>query len=246
MSIDVRATGYHYFGWTWRGCWQGQVAGEIKFDSDVDGCLHLSGQVKKNEVIANIRRDVGQIFLELSVFGHFELFGITGETLLENAAAPHVLNPALKSHLAKLKCAETAPTFERMELMATVLSELPKHNVPEGMKAAVGHMDAADGDIRISDMLAGLGIAERQFRTEFKRLIGLTPKAFCNTLRINRAVNQLLQRNAGDLADVAAQTGFSDQAHFTRAFSDFLGAAPRRYIEDIEVTLARFLGQSRQ
>ena len=45
MVVDVRATGYHYFGWVWRGLWRGKVDGETHFDSDIDGPFHLSGQV---------------------------------------------------------------------------------------------------------------------------------------------------------------------------------------------------------
>lgn len=245
MSPGVRATGYHYFGWIWRGRWQGQVNGKIRFDSDIDGPLHLSGQVKKAEVIAKMQRDVGQIFLEFSALGHFQLLGITGETMLEEAHAPHVLNPALKPHFKKILLAENISISARMELLANVLSHLPKHSVPEGIVAAIERIEAVDGDIRITDLIKELGLTERKFRTDFKMLIGLTPKSFCKTLQINRALNHLLMSNGGDLAGIAAQTGFSDQAHFTRAFSDFLGKTPGGYLENIEVTLARFMGQSR-
>ncbi|MGL1922595.1 MAG: AraC family transcriptional regulator [Hyphomicrobiales bacterium] len=246
MSPDVHATGYHYFGWIWRGRWQGQVNGEIRFDSDNDGPLHLSGQVKKAEVIAKMQRDVGQIFLEFSALGHFQLLGITGERMLEDAQAPHLLNPALKPHFEKILEAENISISARMALLTDVLSHLPKHSVPKGIIAAIELIEAVDGDIRIANLINELGLTERKFRTEFKMLIGLTPKSFCKTLQINRALNQLLMSNGGNLAGIAVQTGFSDQAHFTRAFRDFLGNSPRGYLENIEVTLARFVGQSRQ
>ncbi len=247
MLVDVRATGYHYFGWIWRGSWQGMVNGEIRFDSDIDGRVHLSGQVINREVVARMQRDVGQIFLEFTALGHFQLLGLTGEQMLEDAQAPQVLNPALKSHLDKLLLStENLPAIARMELMADVLSQMPKQPIPAGIETALKRIEAVDGNIRISDLMVDLGLAERKFRTDFKLLIGLTPKAFCKTLQINLALNQLLMNNGGDLAGVAAQTGFSDQAHFTRAFRDYLGKAPREYLGDVEVTLARFVGQSRQ
>lgn len=246
MLVDVRATGYHYFGWVWRGSWQGQVNGDTLFDSDIDGPFHLSGQVAKKEVVARMQRDIGQIFLEFSALGHFQLFGITGTAMLEKACAPHVLNVALAPHLEKLRTIGNKSANTRLGLMADVLYQLPKHTISQGIIDATTRMESVDGDIRISDLLDELGLAERKFRTDFKRLIGLTPKAFCDTLRINRALNQVLMNNAGDLADVAVQTGFADQAHFTRAFSDYLGNAPRKYLEDIESTLARFVGQSRE
>ncbi len=245
MAVDVRATGYHYFGWVWRGRWQGEVDGETLFDSDVDGRLSLTGQIGKSVVTARMQREIGQIFLEFSALGHVQLLGITGAQVLKNPKAPHVLNPALAPHMEKILKAKDMPIDARMGLMADVLSRLPKHSVPDAMILAIDRMEAADGNIRISEIVTEIGLAERKFRTDFETLIGLTPKIFCKTLQLNRAFNQLLMDNGGDLAGVAAQSGFSDQAHFTRAFGDFMGKAPAAYLEDVEATLARFVGQSR-
>lgn len=246
MTVDVRATGYHYFGWVWRGRWRGLVNGETRFDSDIDGPFHLSGQVAKSEIIARMQRDIGQIFLEFTALGHFQLLGITGARMLEDAVAPQSLIPDLGPHLKKLQDAKCVSLSRRIELLAEVLSELPIHVVPDGISAVLERMEAADGVIRIAELLAELGLAERQFRNDFKALTGLTPKGFCKTLQINQALNQLLLSNGGDLAGVAAQTGFADQAHFTRAFRTFLGKAPVSYLGNIDATLARFVGQSRK
>jgi AraC-like DNA-binding protein len=246
MKVDVRATGYHYFSWVWRGRWQGEVNGETRFDGDFDGRISLNGQFGKAEVIARMQRDVGQIFLEFSALGHFQLLGITGAQAQQNPKAPQALNPALKPHMQRMLAAKNMCLGARMELMADVLSPLPKHTVQDGIIKAVERMETADGDIRISKLVGELGLAERKFRTDFETLIGLTPKTFCKTLQLNRAFNQLLMNNGGDLAGVAAQAGFSDQAHFTRAFGDFLGKTPVAYLKDVEATLARFVGQSRQ
>lgn len=242
MEIDVRATGYHYLGWIWRGRWQGGVNGKINFDSDVDGPFTLTGQVMKNHVTAHMQREVGQIFLEFTALGHFQLLGISG---VHNAYDPQILNPKLKAHFEKLTGAAGMTTAARMASMADVLSALPKHPVPNGFAAAVAQMEAVNGNIRISKLTSELGLPERQFRTGFEKLVGLTPKAFCRTLQINQAFNHLLMNNGGDLAGVAARSGFSDQAHFTRAFGEFLGKAPIGYLKDVEATLRRFVGQSR-
>ena len=246
MLVDVCATGYHYLGWVWRGRWQGIVNAKTRFDSDIDGPLHFSGQVTKSEISAGFQRDIGQIFLEFTAVGHFQLLGITGARMLEDAVAPHILNPALKPHLETIIGAGDLPTSARMQLLADVLSQLPKHVVSDKIITAVERIEAADGDIRIADLVDELGLAERQFRTDFKTLIGLTPKSFCKALQINQALNHFLVSNGGDLAGVAAETGFSDQARFTRAFRDFLGKSPGGYLKNVETTLARFAGQSRQ
>jgi AraC-like DNA-binding protein len=243
MTVDVYATGYHYLGWIWRGRWMGDVNGKTSFDSDSDGPLIISGQIKKNAVSVRMQREIGQIFLECTALGHFQMLGIRG---LDNAFAPETLNPALAPHFQRLSKAKDLDVTARLALMADVLSALPKHDVSKDIVAAIDRIEAAHGDIRIATLVDEFGLAERQFRAEFESLTGLTPKAFCKTLQINHAFNQLLMTNGGDLAGIAAQSGYSDQSHFTRAFGEFLGEAPTAYLRDVEATLARFVGQSRR
>lgn len=69
----VRVTGYHYFGWIWRGRWQAQVGEETLFDSENDGPFHFSGQVAQREITARLQRDIGQVFLEFAALGHLQI-----------------------------------------------------------------------------------------------------------------------------------------------------------------------------
>jgi len=245
MSVEVRPTGYGYLGWTWRGTWQADVNNERIFDTDEDGPLHLTGQIRKSEVGVRFLGNIAQIFLEFTALGQFELLGILGADMAENAVAPQKLNPALNPYLASIFGAGEVSVAARIELLASALSGLPKHTVPTEMVAAVSRMEAADGDIKIAALVRDMDMSERKFRSEFFRLIGLSPKAFCKVLQINRAFNQILQSKGGNLADVALEAGFSDQAHFSREFCAFLGNAPQRYLKNIEATLERFVGHSR-
>ena len=246
ITIDVRGSGYHYLGFVWRGRWQGQVDGLICFDSDIDGRIHLSGQVSTADVFAKMSGNFGHIVLEFTALGHFQLLGIDGQSLINDAKAPQLLNVHLGTYLEKIEAPKYDTNVANLDLIAEVLSQIPKHSVADDILQALNHIEAADGNVRMSALLAQLGLPERKFRDDFKRLIGLTPKAFCKTLQVNKALNQLIVNNGGDLAGISTDAGFSDQAHFTRAFSEFLGDSPARYLKNIEATLARFLGQSRQ
>lgn len=243
MTVDVRATGYHYLGWLWRGDWLGTVNGETAFDSKTDGPLILTGQIGKRVVTSRWQGDIGQIYFEFTALGRYQLLGSKG---MHSASAPQVLNPALAPYFERVFEAEDLTTTARITLLADVLSALPKHPVPDDIAAAIERIEAVDGKIRIAELVREIGLSDRQFRAVFEKLTGLSPKAFCKTLQINRAFNQLLVNNGGDLAGIADQSGFSDQAHFTRVFGDFLGKAPLAYLENVEATLARFLGQSRK
>ncbi|MES2938681.1 MAG: AraC family transcriptional regulator [Pseudomonadota bacterium] len=59
----------------------------------------------------------------------------------------------------------------------------------------------------------------------FVREAGLSPHAYRQQARVRRAV-QLL-RAGGSIADASAETGFADQAHFTRVFKQLIGVTPK-------------------
>jgi|GEM_PF-4505440 len=106
MQVQVGATGYNYFGWTWRGAWQANMNGVQIFDTDTDGPLHMTGQVRKSDVYVRLHRDIATMFLEFTALGHFQLLGVTGAQLAESATAPEQLNPALKPAMEKIRAAQ--------------------------------------------------------------------------------------------------------------------------------------------
>ena len=66
----------------------------------------------------------------------------------------------------------------------------------------------------------------RLLRT-FRKQIGLPPHAYLNQIRINQARRLLM---AGySIADVATETGFTDQSHLHRHFKKMLGITPGQY-----------------
>lgn len=61
----------------------------------------------------------------------------------------------------------------------------------------------------------------------FQKTVGLTPHAYLNQIRIELAM-QLL-REGKTISEVAFDTGFSDQSHFTRNFKLMMGVTPGQF-----------------
>ncbi|WP_221469543.1 helix-turn-helix domain-containing protein [Cohnella nanjingensis] len=55
----------------------------------------------------------------------------------------------------------------------------------------------------------------------------MPPHAYQSLLRVNYAQTQLARRRP--IAEAAAEAGFYDQSHFTKAFAGFVGATPLKY-----------------
>ena len=72
-----------------------------------------------------------------------------------------------------------------------------------------------------------IGAEPTHLARAFANTFGIAPHAYVIGRRIEAARARILEGQA--LADVAAEVGFSDQAHLTRRFAAFLGVTPGRY-----------------
>ena len=61
----------------------------------------------------------------------------------------------------------------------------------------------------------------------FKRYFGITPKAFLNNHRIEKA--KFLLKSGKSIVDVAVEVGFSDQSQLHKAFVNYTASTPRQY-----------------
>ena len=93
----------------------------------------------------------------------------------------------------------------------------------------------AGGTVRVADLAAGTGWSGRHLASRFRAEIGLTPKAAARVVRFDRA-RRHLARHHGDagyqLADLAADTGYFDQAHLAREFRALAGLPPSQWLAE--------------
>lgn len=80
----------------------------------------------------------------------------------------------------------------------------------------------------LKGMGAVLGLAPCLFARQFRKSFGRPPYAWVMARRIERA-RQLLARSQMPIKAVAAECGFSDQAHLTRVFAASCGETPAAF-----------------
>jgi AraC-like DNA-binding protein len=79
--------------------------------------------------------------------------------------------------------------------------------------------------IRMEELATLTGLSQSYFSHAFKASTGLPPHQWQMKARIERA-KQLMLKGELPMSVVAAETGFADQAHFTRVFRKTVGATP--------------------
>jgi len=82
--------------------------------------------------------------------------------------------------------------------------------------------------IHLNDIAARAALSPYHFARAFKRTAGMTPRAFVEERRIQRA-KRLLTETTQPLADVAVETGFGTQSRLTTVFKRRTGFTPAAY-----------------
>ena len=87
------------------------------------------------------------------------------------------------------------------------------------------------GRIALPALSRHTGFSREYLIRRFREQVGLTPKAYANIVRFNRAL-VLARMPKASWAAVAHECGYYDQAHLVRDFQRFAGRAPATLLRD--------------
>jgi len=83
-------------------------------------------------------------------------------------------------------------------------------------------------NITLNQLSELTGLSKYHLLRLFTRQKGISPYRYLETIRINNA-KKLLEQGIPPI-EVASQTGFSDQSHFTNFFKRMIGLTPKQYM----------------
>ena len=85
------------------------------------------------------------------------------------------------------------------------------------------------GEVRVESVAARLGVTARHLRRVFTESVGIGPKAFARTIRLQRAVRTAAMSR--DWARIAVDAGYCDQAHLIADFRRLVGLTPGAFLK---------------
>lgn len=193
----------------------------------VDGVLHDSFVAGLSDVPVTTEHGGVQNGLELKLtpLGARRLFGVPMHELVNRVVALDDLlgTGTLLEELAEARGWEAR--FARVDAELTQrLGAAPAPHL--AVRAAYARLVATRGMIAVGVLAGELGWSRRHLAARFREDIGVSPKALARLLRFERAMELLGGHRPRDLADVAYECGYYDQAHFNRDFKAFAGATP--------------------
>ena len=97
------------------------------------------------------------------------------------------------------------------------------------VNAIVEYVEGDSRVQRVGQVCEKFAIAERTLQRLTARRIGLSPKWLIQRRRLHEAAERLREVERPDLARVAADLGYADQAHFGRDFRSVTGLTPGEF-----------------
>jgi AraC-like DNA-binding protein len=84
--------------------------------------------------------------------------------------------------------------------------------------------------VRVDQVARGAAMSTRSLQRLFAGYVGLSPKAVLARYRLQDAAASIDSGAVDDLAGLAAELGWFDQAHFSRDFRSVVGVTPSAYL----------------
>jgi AraC-like DNA-binding protein len=111
------------------------------------------------------------------------------------------------------------------------------------VRAAINEIRRQCGTGSIDDAAAVTGISRRHLERRFQDVVGISPKRLARITRFQRALGMFERAAPGCRgAATAAASGYADQAHFIRDFTELAGCSPEAHLLR-EAMLARLFAR---
>jgi AraC-like DNA-binding protein len=173
----------------------------------------------------------------------FELTGHRALPLFKHVRVDHAwtTNGILSLHQAILNGAAMLECESR--LLCTLTGLIKRHadiydntQKPRAEKTAIQRaknyiVEYFKNGVSLGELAEYVGLSPYYLLRSFKAEVGMPPYAYLESVRVGRA--QELIKSGRQLAEVAAETGFSSQSHMTNRFKKIIGATPGQYAQQL-------------
>ena len=91
----------------------------------------------------------------------------------------------------------------------------------------------SDTNLKVDDFSKPVGSSKSQLYRKMILLTGESPNTFIKEYRLKEAL-KLLRKNAGNISEIAFETGFSSPSYFSKCFQEKFGLLPAIYLNSLQ------------
>ena len=144
------------------------------------------------------------------------------------ALAGSALTRGVRAHMRPDPTSADAQAQAREVVEDALRPLLPVDDEGLLVNAIVEDVETSPELLRVDDLCARFDISERTLQRLLHKRIGLGPKWLIRRRRLQEAADRLRESDA-ELAGIAVDLGYADQAHFTRDFRRATGLTPGEF-----------------
>ncbi|HZW21288.1 helix-turn-helix domain-containing protein [Noviherbaspirillum sp.] len=172
---------------------------------------------------------LGSVVVKLTPWGAARLFRSGMHALAAcHTALRDVVGAVHVEHIEQ-QLAEAADAPARVAAVRQWLLDMLDARESDALVAwAFREIAAQGGAVRTAELAARLGMSERQLERRFLAWVGMPPKSVARVVRLHRLAAHF--HSGLSWAQIAAEAGFSDQAHMVREFRAMTGTTPARFL----------------
>jgi AraC-like DNA-binding protein len=138
--------------------------------------------------------------------------------------------PASQLELVEERLIEANDNKQRVGIVERfLLSRLDERRADQMIAHAIQKIKQASGDIKVRDLANDMTISLDPFEKKFRRVTGISPKQFADTIRFRNLISQF--SGTESLTELALEAGYFDQAHFIKDFRTFTGMSPQLFFK---------------
>lgn len=207
-----------------------------------DACIEAKGEHGQNTCVTGIRERTGAFVPAGRCVTLFALLTPLGAVqILDSQPLSSV--PRIRAYVAELLDRRTtialesavalAPTIDaKLQVLGSWLEarvSACRQQSGAALRAARAAMQVLqEPGVAIDDLARAAAVSRRQLERHFAHWFGTSPRHLAQVARL-QWVSRHAQHGAS-LADVAAHTGYADQAHMTRVVRQLTGLTPRQFV----------------
>ena len=131
------------------------------------------------------------------------------------------------------KLCQAGTTVEIMHALYALTSNLIQNLSDDQslVQSAVDVIEKTSGLAKIKDVAQFQGVSVRHLEMQIKDQIGLTPKFFARTTRLQNILSHLFSGIPDTLTHLAFSNGYADQPHFNKDFKALTGRLPTFFMQ---------------
>ncbi len=108
--------------------------------------------------------------------------------------------------------------------------------------SSVDFIVANRGNVSVGQLVKHIGYTERHVERSFNECIGISPRKFCNIVKLHFFLKLLNDKDSRQsLTSIAYEAGYADQSHLIKEFRKYTGLVPTDYLRKTQKLAVNFM-----